>query len=106
MNFDDRNTFVNMKFLYSALPDPDFYVYVLIDDLHADLEESSEILWFLCVVPVGVNSILNLQRRVPHLCNALYFQEMKTWNTLPWFKTNFNYIISAWTAFLEFIQYT
>ena len=28
MNFDDRNTFVNMKFLYSALPDPDFYVYV------------------------------------------------------------------------------
>lgn len=38
MNFDDRNTFVNMKFLYSALPDPDFYVYVLIDDLHADLE--------------------------------------------------------------------
>ena len=38
MNFDDRNTFVNMKFLYSALPDPDFYVYVLIDDFHADLE--------------------------------------------------------------------
>ena len=62
-----------MKFLYSALPDPDFYVYVLIDDLHADLEG---------MVPVGVNSILNLQRRVPHVCNALYFQEMKTWNTL------------------------
>ena len=38
MNFDDRNIFVNMKFLYSALPDPDFYVYVLFDDLHADLE--------------------------------------------------------------------
>ena len=38
MNYDDRNTFVNMKFLYSAIPDPDFYVYVLIDDLHADLE--------------------------------------------------------------------
>ena len=38
MNFDDRNTFVNMKFLYSALPDPDFYVYALIDDFHADLE--------------------------------------------------------------------
>ena len=38
MHFDDRNTFVNMKFLYSALPDPDFYVYVLFDDLHADLE--------------------------------------------------------------------
>ena len=38
MNYGDRNTFVNMKFLYSAIPDPDFYVYVLIDDLHADLE--------------------------------------------------------------------
>ena len=38
MNYDDRSTFVNMKFLFSALPDPDFYVYVLIDDLHADLE--------------------------------------------------------------------
>ena len=38
MNYDDRNTSVNMKFLYSAIPDPDFYVYVLIDDLHADLE--------------------------------------------------------------------
>ena len=90
MNFDDRNTFVNMKFLYSALPDPDFYVYVLIDDLHADLEGKFRETVIFMRGPVGVNSILNLQRRVPHLCNALYFQEMKTWNTLPWFKTNFN----------------
>ena len=78
MNYDDRSTFVNMKFLYSAIPDPDFYVYVLIDDLHADLEGKFRDTMILCVVPVGVNSILNLQRRVPHVYNALYFQEKKT----------------------------
>ena len=67
MNFDDRNTFVNMKFLYSALPDPDFYVYVLIDALRADLEgkfRDTMIFYAWCPWASSLSSIFNAESHI------------------------------------------